>query len=115
MPLQPVQRWLHPVAIASSALVLGWISCSAASDGRWRRTGQLRGERRPPFDKEVIAVALDGSGQLVRLAHHYSHPYTFRNEPHANISPHGPKVIFASNWSVDGPTSAYVVDIGRHR
>jgi hypothetical protein len=69
---------------------------------------------RPPFDKEVVAVALDGSGQLVRLAHHYSNRYTYHNEPHANISPDGSKVIFASNWGVDGPTSAYVIDIGSH-
>ena len=67
--------------------------------------------KRPPFANEVVAVALDGSGRAVRLAHHHSHRYTYRNEPHANISPDGSKVIFASNWGVDGPTSAYVIDI----
>jgi hypothetical protein len=66
---------------------------------------------RPPFAHEVVAVALDGSGRAVRLAHHHSHRYRYRNEPHANISPDGSKVIFASNWGVDGPTSAYVIDI----
>jgi hypothetical protein len=69
---------------------------------------------RPPFDKEVVAIALDGSGRAVRLAHHYSHLYTYRNEPHASISSNGSKIIFASNWGIDGPTSAYVIDITCH-
>ena len=30
-----------------------------------------------------------------------SYRYTYRNEPHANISPDGSKVIFASNWGVE--------------
>jgi hypothetical protein len=78
-----------------------------------------------PFEDEVFALALDGSGAVQRLAHHHSRRYSpstpdsdnsvYIAEPHATVSATGDRLVFGSNWrrnvseleSVD----AYVVDL----
>jgi hypothetical protein len=71
------------------------------------------------FDDEIIAVKLDGSGAVERLAHkHSAFSGCYRCESHAVPSRDGRRVMFASNWaaacgSACGTTSnvqAYVVD-----
>ena len=57
------------------------------------------------FSDEIVAVRMDGSGQVERLAHMHSvTPGCYRCEPHAVPSRDGSRVIFASNWAADcGP------------
>ncbi|MBI2301947.1 MAG: hypothetical protein HYU66_23845, partial [Armatimonadetes bacterium] len=77
-----------------------------------------------PYEDEVFALNLDGSGTTRRLCHHHSRRYSpatpdsdtscYFSEPHATASRTGTRVLFGSNWrdqvadcmSVD----AYVVE-----
>lgn len=70
------------------------------------------------FDDEIIAVKLDGSGSVMRLAHdHTDTSGCYRCEAHLVPSRDGRRVIFASSWSENctscGSTNnpqAYIVD-----
>ncbi len=54
------------------------------------------------FSDEVVAVKLDGSLQVERLAHlHTSAAGCYRCEAHPVPSPDGRRVLFASNWARD--------------
>ena len=54
------------------------------------------------FNDEVVAVKLDGSKACERLAHMHSDANAcYLCEPHAVPSRDGPRVIFASTWSID--------------
>jgi len=70
------------------------------------------------FDDEVIAVKLDGSKAVERLGHMHSDVAgCYRCETHAVPSRDGLRVLWASNWMINGAgtgtptlTQAYVVD-----
>jgi hypothetical protein len=71
------------------------------------------------FSDEILAVKMDGSGEVERLAHsHTAHEACYPCEAHAVPSPDGQRVIWSSTWSKDcddgcGSLSnrqAYVVD-----
>jgi len=70
------------------------------------------------FDDEVIAVKLDGSKAVERLAHMHSDVTgCYRCETHAVPSRDGLRVLWASNWMINGAgtgtatlTQAYVLD-----
>jgi Tol biopolymer transport system component len=70
------------------------------------------------FLNEIVAVKLDGSGEVRRLAHTRCKMglgrAAYPSETQASVSPDGTKVIFASNWrQADGvPINAFVVDLG---
>ena len=52
------------------------------------------------FADEIVAVKLDGSGDVQRLAHkHTLSSGCYRCEAHAVPSPDGKRVVFASNWA----------------
>ncbi len=62
-----------------------------------------------PYYQEVIAVRIDGSGALRRLAHTYGVDHEYLSESHASPSPDGSQVVWASNWgSAGGPISDFV-------
>lgn len=77
-----------------------------------------------PFENEVFALKLDGSGEVQRIAHHHSRRFSsstpdrdhsnYWAEPHATISRDGRRIIFGSNWSQDiasdSSVDAYVAD-----
>jgi hypothetical protein len=77
-----------------------------------------------PFEDEVFALKMDGSGNVQRLAHHHSRRYTPQNyepvdstyaaEPHATVSRNGNRILFGSNWRLNMAESAsvdtYVID-----
>jgi hypothetical protein len=77
-----------------------------------------------PFENEVFALKLDGSGEVERIAHHHSRRFSsttpdrdhsnYWAEPHATVSRDGKRMIFGSNWSQDiandSSVDAYVVD-----
>lgn len=70
------------------------------------------------FNNEVVAVKLDGSKQVMRLAHTHSDHAVYRAEEHAVPSRDGRRVIFASDWALACGTAcgtssnpqAYVID-----
>lgn len=71
-----------------------------------------------PFHKEIVAVALDGSGAIRRLAHTHhvrnAKQGDYVSETHASVSPDGSRVIFSSGWDdPSGTISAYVIDVCR--
>jgi hypothetical protein len=54
------------------------------------------------FSDEVVAVKMDGSKSVERLAHmHSATSGCYRCEQHPVPSPDGGRVVFASNWTVD--------------
>jgi hypothetical protein len=92
----------------------GWAYVSFDNDPRYA------GRR---FYDEIVAVKLDGSKTVERLARQHSEHPPYRAEPHAVPSPDGRRVLWASNWAADaepgqGPRGrspsgikAYVVDV----
>jgi len=65
-----------------------------------------------PFDHEVYAAKMDGSGAVERYAHHRSTAGDYLSQPHAVPSPDGKRVMFRSDWgsSTHRPVQGYVVD-----
>ncbi len=54
------------------------------------------------FSDEVVAVKMDGSGEVERLAHkHSNYASCYRCTPHPVPSRDGRRVLFASNWYKD--------------
>jgi len=77
-----------------------------------------------PFEDEVFALKLDGSGEVERIAHHHSRRYSpltpdpdnsvYWAEPHATVDRDGQRVLFGSNWRENmqnvNSVDAWVVD-----
>jgi hypothetical protein len=56
------------------------------------------------FGNEVIAVKIDGSGSVERLAYSHSNPvkpYSYLCEVHVSPSRDGKRALFASSWSIN--------------
>lgn len=68
---------------------------------------------------EIVALKIDGSGSVERLAHYHSTASQYRAQAHAVPSPDGRRVLFASDWADAcgngcGSTSVfggYVIDL----
>lgn len=67
----------------------------------------------PPFWDEVVAVRLDGSQTVERIAHLHARRVDYPSEAHAVPSPDGKRVLWASHWdSKRGrPIGTYVADL----
>ncbi len=64
------------------------------------------------FSDEIVAVKLDGSHQVERLAHmHTNASGCYRCEAHPVPSPDGRRVLFASNWAQDCTVCGAASDI----
>jgi WD40 repeat protein len=65
-----------------------------------------------PFDGEIYAIKLDGSGTVERLAHHRANGVDYDSSPLPTPSPDGRRVLFSSNWGdpTGRPVQGYVVD-----
>jgi hypothetical protein len=62
-----------------------------------------------PFYQELVALRIDGSGELRRIIHTRSAKHDYRSEAQASPSPDGSQVIWSSNWGqAAGPVAAYV-------
>lgn len=61
-------------------------------------TYQYRGPNWPPYRDEVVAVKLDGSMTVERIAHLHSKRVDYLTEAHAVPSPDGKRVLWASSW-----------------
>jgi hypothetical protein len=53
------------------------------------------------FNAEIVAVKMDGSGEIERFGHYHSTAGTYRAEAQAVPSPDGRRVLFASDWAED--------------
>ena len=64
---------------------------------------------RAPFYQEVIALRIDGSGEIRRIAQTRNAVGDYISETHASPSPDGSQVIWSSNWGIaGGPVADYV-------
>ncbi|WP_035485773.1 TolB-like translocation protein [Geminicoccus roseus] len=66
-----------------------------------------------PFFQEVVALRIDGSGEIRRVAHTRTGDTGYLSEAHASPSPDGSKVIFASSWwnRPSAPIASYVAAV----
>ncbi len=109
------------------------ISCRALSRPGWAiistfdYTGRLTDDNAGwlPFEDEVFALKMDGTGSVERYAHHHSRRFSpstpdpdnsvYFAEPHATVSKYGTRILFGSNWrtniSEDTSLDAYLVDL----
>jgi hypothetical protein len=63
-----------------------------------------------PFYQEVIALRIDGSGEIRRIVQTRSAKFDYWSEVHASPSPDASQVIWSSNWGeAGGPVADYVV------
>jgi hypothetical protein len=82
----------------------GWVFLSYG--GSYEKAGRPKSA---PFYLEIVALRIDGSGQIRRVAHTHSAEAGYLSAAHASPSPDGSQVIWASNWGQpDGPVAAYV-------
>jgi hypothetical protein len=51
-----------------------------------------------PYARQIIAVALDGSGDVRVLANTNNDSVTYESEAHGSPSPDGSQIIWSSNW-----------------
>ncbi|WP_119060294.1 YncE family protein [Dichotomicrobium thermohalophilum] len=83
----------------------GWVFVSFS--GSYANTRKL--DYPAPYYQEVVALRIDGSGEVHRLAHTYGADAEYLSEAHGSPSPDGSRVIWASNWGKPGaPVSAFV-------
>lgn len=62
-----------------------------------------------PFVQEVVALRIDGSGEIKRVTHTWNAPHDYWSETHASPSPDGSQVIWSSNWGrPGGPVADFV-------
>jgi hypothetical protein len=62
-----------------------------------------------PFYQEVVALRIDGSGEVRRIVQTHNPKADYWSETHATPSRDGSRVIWSSNWDrVGGPVSGYV-------
>ncbi len=78
-------------------------------------TYQARGER-GPYRDEIVAVRLDGSMRVERLAHLHTRKTDYVTEAHGVPSPDGRKALWATNWGspTSRPISACVLEVQGH-
>ncbi|MDD2597656.1 MAG: hypothetical protein PHO37_00315 [Kiritimatiellae bacterium] len=75
-------------------------------------TYQYRGDAWPPYRDEVVAVKLDGSMTVERIAHMHTKSVDYMTEAHAVPSPDGKMVLWAGAWDSENgrPLGAYVAE-----
>jgi len=62
-----------------------------------------------PFYQEVVALRIDGSGEMRRIAQTRNAKSDYYSETHASPSPDASQVIWSSNWGeAGGPVADYV-------
>jgi len=65
-----------------------------------------------PFYREIVALRIDGSGEIRRIVHTRSARHGYHSEAHGSPSPDGSQVIWASNWGQPGaPVADYVARV----
>jgi hypothetical protein len=65
-----------------------------------------------PFYQEVVALRIDGSGEIRRIVQTRDVKNDYWSEAHASPSPDGSQVIWSSNWGkAGGPVADYVARV----
>jgi Tol biopolymer transport system component len=66
-----------------------------------------------PFYQEVVALRIDGSGEIRRIAHTRTGEIGYYSEAHASPSPDGSRLIFASSWwdRPSAPIASYIAEV----
>lgn len=83
----------------------GWVYLSYAGTA----AGVSKQKDWAPFYQEVVALRIDGSGELQRIAQTRNAPDNYWAETHASPSPDGSMVLWSSNWGrVGGPVPDFV-------
>jgi WD40 repeat protein len=67
----------------------------------WVYVSYARGMPGKRYNGEILAVKLDGSGQVERFGFYHSTAKPYRAEAHPVPSPDGRRVMFASDWADD--------------
>jgi hypothetical protein len=76
----------------------GWVFLSYSGD--FDEVGQHPAWA--PFAREILALKIDGSGEIRRIAQTRNAPHDYWSETHASPSPDGSQVIWSSNWGQPG-------------
>jgi WD40 repeat protein len=65
-----------------------------------------------PYGREIIAIALDGSKAVRRVAQTNNIKVDYKSETHASPSPDGSQIIWSSNWgNAGGPVYEFVTRV----
>jgi hypothetical protein len=65
-----------------------------------------------PYSRQIIALALDGSEEVRRIAETYNVKSDYHSEAHGSPSPDGSQIIWSSNWgNPGGPVYEFVTQI----
>jgi hypothetical protein len=65
-----------------------------------------------PYGREIIALALDGSGKVRRIAETNNIKVDYHSETHGSPSPDGSQIIWSSNWGKPGgPVYEFVTQL----
>jgi hypothetical protein len=68
--------------------------------------------KRAPYARQIVAVALDGSGRILPIAQTNNAKADYNSETHGSPSPDGTQIIWSSNWGVrGGPVFEFVTQI----
>jgi len=66
-----------------------------------------------PYAQQVIALRLDGSGEVRRIVDTQNAHFDYWSETHGSPSPDGSQVVWSSNWGVPGgPVYDFVTRVG---
>ena len=93
----------------------GWVVVSTFHEWSEEGGGPTHGDPEgdwDPYENEVFALAIDGSGTVRRLAHDHAEKRLYFEEPHAVANRDLSKVAFSSNWGKDigkQKVDAYVI------
>jgi len=82
----------------------GWVVVSTFHEWDEEGGGPAHGDPEgdwDPFENEIFALALDGSGTVKRIAHDHAEKQMYFEEPHAASNRDLTKVAFSSNWGED--------------
>ena len=83
----------------------GWAFVSY--EGSYSKVAERHGYA--PFYQEVVAIRIDGSGEIRRIAQTRNAKSGYYSETHASPSPDASQVVWSSNWGEPGgPVADYV-------
>ncbi len=80
----------------------GWVFVSYSGQYRDPHAEDAPQSGRAPFYREVVAMRIDGSGEIRRIAQTRNVDHDYWSETHASPSPDGSQVIWSSNWGQPG-------------
>ena len=88
----------------------GWVFVSYSGQyGDLQTETSVQPSGKAPFYQEVVALRIDGSGEIRRIAQTRNTDHDYWSETHASPSPDGSQIIWSSNWGrAGGAVADYV-------